>query len=425
MAVYGGRVKLAKEPGQSGIKYPTLANESAITKAMRIVDSNEALNVLVAELGKAPYLALDTEFLRDQTYYPKLCLIQVAAPQLDGHGVEAIIDPLAPGLELAPFYDLLKRDDIVKVLHAARQDIEIFFLQGGVLPHPLFDTQVAAMVCGFGDAASYETLARKIAHVEIDKSARFTDWSHRPLSKRQLEYALGDVTYLRVIYEWMKARLEKTGRAGWVAEEVAALQDPGLYRLDPEMAWKRLKPRTSSKKFLGLLAQLAAWREREAQARDIPRGRVLKDEALTEIAAHPPDSGEALERIRAVPRGFANSRLGKGLMEAVAAGREAPAPAYEGGQEARRRREPSPAAIDLLKTLLRLRAEAAGVAPRLIANAEDIERLAAEEDDGVAALHGWRAEVFGNDARLLRKGDLAIALENGEAVVVELEGESE
>jgi ribonuclease D len=278
------------------------------------------------------------------------------------------------------------------------------------------------MVCGFGDAASYETLARKIAHVEIDKSARFTDWSHRPLSKRQLEYALADVTHLRVIYEWMKAKLEKTGRAAWVEEEVRALQDPALYRLDPELAWRRLKPRTSSKKFLALLAALAAWREREAQARDIPRGRVLKDEALTEIAAHPPENGEALERIRAVPRGFATSRLGKGLMDAIAAGLQGQAP--EGAAEVhapRRRREPSPAAVDLLKTLLRLRAETAGVAPRLIANAEDIENLAAGEDAGVAALSGWRAEVFGNDARLLRKGELAIALENGEAVVVELE----
>ena len=391
---------------------------------MRIVDSGEALTALIADLSKAPYLALDTEFLRDQTYYPKLCLIQVASPDGDTAGVEAIIDPLAPGLDLAPFYELLKRPDIIKVLHAARQDIEIFYLQGGVLPNPLFDTQIAAMVCGFGDAASYETLSRKIAHVEIDKSARFTDWSHRPLSKRQLEYALADVTHLRVIYEWMKARLEKTGRSAWVAEEVSALQDPALYRLDPELAWRRLKPRSSSKKFLALLAAIAAWREREAQTRDIPRGRVLKDEALSEIAAHPPESGEALERIRSVPNGFANSRLGKGLMEALAAGATAPPPqGADTFQQPRRRREPSPAAIDLLKTLLRLRAEAAGVAPRLIANADDIERLAAGEDDGVPALAGWRAEVFGNDARLLRKGDLAIALENGEAVVVELEGE--
>ena len=385
---------------------------------MRIVETGEALAAFIAEVSGAPYLALDTEFLRDQTYYPKLCLIQAAAP-----GVEAIIDPLAPGLDLAPFYDLLRRPDIVKVLHAGRQDIEIFYLQGGVLPEPLFDTQIAAMVCGFGEAASYETLARKIARVEIDKSARFTDWSHRPLSKRQLEYALADVTHLRVIYDWMKARLARTGRAAWVAEEVAALQDPALYRLDPADAWKRLKPRTTNKRYLAMLAAIAGWREREAQARDIPRGRVLKDEALTEIAAHPPEDAEALERIRSIPKGFANSKLGKGLLDAIAAGRTAPPPEDAPAPPARRRREPSPAAIDLLKTLLRLRAEAAGVAPRLIANAEDIEKLAAGEDDGVAALTGWRAEVFGNDARLLRKGDLAIALENGEAVVVELEEE--
>jgi ribonuclease D len=388
--------------------------------AMRIVETNEALSAFVAELGQAPYLALDTEFLRDQTYYPKLCLIQVAAP-----GIEGIIDPLAPNIDLAPFYDLIRRPEIVKVMHAARQDIEIFYLQGGVLPDPLFDTQIAAMVAGFGDAASYETLARKIAHVEIDKSARFTDWSHRPLSKRQLEYAMADVTHLRVIYEWLKARLEKTGRSSWVAEEVAALQDPALYKLDPEQAWKRLKPRTTNKRFLAVLAALAAWREREAQTRDIPRGRVLKDEALTEIAAHPPETPEALDRIRAVPKGFANSKMGKGLMDAILQGVSGPPPegAVADNRQQRRRREPSPAVVDLLKTLLRLRAEAAHVAPRLIANAEDIERLAAHEDDGLAALHGWRQEVFGKDAIALRKGELAIAVENGEAVVVELEAE--
>jgi len=383
---------------------------------MRIVESTEALAALVTDLSGASYLALDTEFLRDQTYYPKLCLIQVACP-----GVEAIIDPLAPGMDLAAFYDLIRRPDIVKVLHAARQDIEIFCLQGGVIPDPLFDTQIAAMVCGFGDAASYETLARKVAKVEIDKSARFTDWSHRPLSKRQLEYALADVTHLRVIYEWMKAQLEKTGRAAWVTEEMAALQDPALYRQDPDNAWKRLKPRTTNKRFLAVLGCLAAWREREAQARDIPRGRVLKDEALSEIAAHPPENAEALERIRAVPKGFANSKLGKGLMEALAEGQKAPPPEMPAGEPRRRFREPSPAVVDLLKTLLRLRAETAGVAPRLIANADDIERLAAGEEDGIAALTGWRAEVFGKDAAALKRGELAIALENGEAVVVELE----
>jgi ribonuclease D len=383
---------------------------------MRIVDNTGALRILVGEMENAPYLALDTEFMRDQTYWPKLCLIQVAAP-----GVEAIVDPLAEGIDLTPFYDLLRKPGIVKVLHAARQDIEIFHHQGGMIPHPLFDSQIAAMVAGFGDAASYETLCRKIAHVEIDKSSRFTDWSRRPLSQKQLDYAIGDVTYLRKIYEYLKKDLERTGRSSWVEEEIAALQDPELYALQPDTAWKRLKPRSSNKRFLAMIAALAAWREREAQTRDIPRGRVLKDEALMEIAAHPPENAEALERIRAVPKGFANSRLGKTLMEAIEEGRNAKPPEPIEHDRPRRRREPSQAAVDLLKTLLRLRAEAVGVAPRLIANADDIERLAAEEDEGVPALHGWRAQVFGNDALALRKGDLAIALEGGEAVVVELE----
>lgn len=383
---------------------------------MRIVDSTPQLRALTSELAPAPYLALDTEFMRDQTYWPKLCLIQVAAP-----GIDAIIDPLADGMELAPFYELLKSPGIVKVLHAARQDIEIFHHQGGMIPDPLFDTQIAAMVCGFGDAASYETLCRKIAHVEIDKSSRFTDWSRRPLSQKQLDYAIGDVTHLRTVYDFLRKKLEQTGRSAWVQEEIAALQDPALYALHPEIAWKRLKPRTSNKRFLAMLSALAAWREREAQERDIPRGRVLRDEALTEIAAHPPETAEGLERIRAVPKGFANSRLGKGLIEAIQEGRSAKSPEPIEHDRPRRRREPSPAAIDLLKTLLRLRAEAVGVAPRLIANADDIERLAANEDEGVPALHGWRAQVFGNDAVALRKGELAIALEDGHAVVVELE----
>ncbi|HWA90371.1 MAG TPA: ribonuclease D [Rhizomicrobium sp.] len=385
---------------------------------MRIVETTADLQALTAELAGAPYLALDTEFMRDQTYWPKLCLIQVAAP---GHA--AIIDPLAPGMELAAFYELLKRPDIVKVLHAARQDIEIFAQQGGVIPEPLFDTQIAAMVCGFGDAASYETLARKLAKAEIDKSARYSDWSHRPLNKRQLEYAMADVTHLCTIYEAMTRMLAKSGRASWVEEEIEALRDPSLYRLDPKEAWKRLKPRTTNKRFLGMLATLAEWREREAQTRDMPRGRVLKDEALTEIAAHPPEGPEGLERIRAVPKGFAASRMGKGLLEAIEQGRHAHAPEGIEPRPQQRRREPNPAAVDLLRTLLRLKAEEIGVAPRLIANAEDIERLAAQDDDGVAALHGWRAAVFGHDAIALRNGSLAIALEKGEAVVVELEDE--
>jgi len=383
---------------------------------MRIVQTTAELTSLTKELEQAPYLALDTEFMRDQTYWPKLCLLQVAGP-----AAQAIIDPLSSELDLSPFYELLKLPRIVKVLHAARQDIEIFFHQGGVIPDPLFDTQIAAMVCGFGDAASYETLTRKLADAEIDKSARFTDWSRRPLPQRQLEYALADVTHLRTVYEKLSIRLERSGRAAWVQEEIATLQNPNIYQLDPSQAWKRLKARTSSKRFLAMLAAIAEWRERESQTRDVPRNRILNDEALLEIAAHPPDSPEGLDRVRAVPRGFAASRLGRGLLDAVDVGREAPAPEMEESGRPRRKREPSPSSVDLLKTLLRLKADAAGVAHRLIASADDIERLAAHEDEGVAALQGWRAEVFGHDAIALRKGDLALALEDGEAVVVELD----
>ena len=380
---------------------------------MAIIDTTEALDALMTELRSASYVALDTEFMRDQTYWPRLCLMQVAAP-----GIEAIIDPMAEGIDLASFYDLLRAPGILKVLHASRQDIEIFYIQGEVIPDPLFDTQIAAMVCGFGESASYETLARRLAHAEIDKSARFTDWSRRPLSKRQLEYALADVTHLRVVYEALAKQLERTGRAAWVEEEIAALKEPSLYKLDPALAWKRLKPRTANKRFLALLACVAAWREREAQARDQPRNRILKDEALLEIAAHPPETAQALEHIRTIPKGFAASRMGKALLDEVARGADAEPPPELEAVRARRKREPSPSAVDLLKTLLRHCAEAARVAPRLIADAEDIERLAAHEDDGVPALHGWRAEVFGNKAIALRDGKLALALEKGEAVLV-------
>ncbi|HEX4077727.1 MAG TPA: ribonuclease D, partial [Rhizomicrobium sp.] len=233
---------------------------------MRIVDTPAGLEALAAELSGAPYITVDTEFLRDQTYWPKLCLLQIASPT-----VAAIVDPLADGMDLAPLYPILRAPGTVKVFHAARQDIEIFWHMAGIIPDPLFDSQIAAMVCGFGDSASYETLARKLAHVEIDKSARFTDWSRRPLSNKQLEYALADVTHLRVIYEALAKELARAGRESWVVEETNALKSQDLYELDPANSWKRLKPRTSSKKFLALLAAIAAWREREAQARDIPR----------------------------------------------------------------------------------------------------------------------------------------------------------
>ncbi|HEX3484338.1 MAG TPA: ribonuclease D [Micropepsaceae bacterium] len=382
---------------------------------MRIVTETGELKELSAELEQGPYVAIDTEFMRDQTYWPKLCLIQAAGP-----GVEAIIDPLAEGIDLTPFHRLLAAKSVVKVFHAARQDVEIFHHQGGVIPNPLFDTQIAAMVCGFGDSASYETLVRKLAKADIDKSARFTDWSRRPLSKRQLEYALADVTHLRQIYEILSKELEKTGRAKWVEEEEATLTDPATYRLDPVEAWRRLKPRTGNKRFLQVLAGIAAWREREAQTRDVPRNRILKDEALLEIASHPPPDAEHLGQIRALPNGYANSRAGKALMNALKESLASPPPELMLPPERRSRHsDPSPAALDLLKTLLRLRATQYRVAPRLVAGSDDLERLAAGENEGIAALHGWRAEVFGNDAVALREGRLAIALENGEAVVIE------
>src|SRR5947199_2052946 len=359
---------------------------------MHIVETTADLEQLAAELARAPYIALDTEFMRDQTYWPKLCLMQVAAPG----GPAAIIDPLANGIDLSPIYRLIGKPDLIKVLHAARQDIEIFWHQGDVIPDPLFDTQIAAMVCGFGDSASYETLVRKLTNADLDKSARFTDWSRRPLSDRQLEYALGDVTHLCQVYEKLERELQRTGRESWVKEEIAALKSEDLYELDPANAWKRLKPRTTNKRFLAVLSAIAAWREREAQTRDVPRNRVLRDEALLEIAAHPPDSAEGLERMRAVPKGFAASRSGKALIDAIAEGLSAPPPKPLPLDRPRRVREASPGTVDLLKTLLRLRAEEAKVAPRLIASSDDIERLAAFEDGDVSALHGWRAEVFGH-----------------------------
>ena len=381
---------------------------------MRIITETADLKGFVAELESGPFAAIDTEFMRDQTYWPKLCLIQAAGPES-----AAIIDPLSKGMDLSPLHHLLATKKVMKVFHAARQDIEIFHHQAGVIPEPLFDTQIAAMVCGFGEAASYETLVRKITRSEIDKSARFTDWSRRPLSKRQLEYALADVTHLREVYHTLSKELQKTGRSHWVEEEEATLKDPVTYRLDPEDAWRRLKPRSNNKRFLTVLIAVAAWREREAQSRDVPRNRILKDEALLEIAAHPPTTIEALAEIRAIPTGYAQSRAGKAIVAAVKEGLEGKLPDRMPPPERPRIGEPSPAVLDLLKTLLRLKAHQFRVAPRLVADSEDLERLALGDDDEVAALHGWRAEVFGRDAIALREGRLAIALENGEAVVIE------
>src|SRR5262249_21805546 len=307
---------------------------------MRIITETADLQGFAAELEKGPFVAIDTEFMRDQTYWPKLCLIQAA-----GTESAAIIDPLAPDLDLSPLYNLLSAKKVMKVFHAARPATQIFHTQATPIPVPPFDTQIAAMVCGFGDSASSETLVRKITNSEIDKSARFTDWSRRPLSKRQLEYALADVTHLRVVYETLSHELEKSGRAGWVEEEEATLKDPATYRLDPNESWRRLKVRSTNRRFLAVLAEVAAWREREAQPRDSPRSRVRKDEALLEIAAHPPTDAEALERIRAIPNGYANSRGGKALLACVKEALEHPRTDIEIVPERKRTREPSPAAL--------------------------------------------------------------------------------
>src|ERR1700733_13639175 len=276
---------------------------------MNLITDSAALAKFCERQKGADYIAIDTEFMRERTYWPILCLVQVAGPE-----EAAAIDALAPGIDLSPLLAVMADPEMLKLFHAARQDLEIFFHLSGAVPKPLFDTQIAAMVCGFGDSASYETLVRKLAKADIDKSARFTDWSRRPLSKRQLEYALADVTYLRLVYELLSKELVKTGRARWVEEEEATLTDPATYRLDPSEAWRRLKPRGGNKRFFQVLAGVAAWREREAQTRDVPRNRVLKDEALLEIASHPPPDAEHLGQIRALPNGYANSRAGKALM---------------------------------------------------------------------------------------------------------------
>ncbi|NWH09035.1 MAG: ribonuclease D [Alphaproteobacteria bacterium] len=384
---------------------------------MHIITSTAALTAVISRFAGSAFVALDTEFMRDQTYWPKLCLIQAATPD-----EAVIIDPLAPGIDLEPFFGLLKDASILKVFHAARQDVEIFFHMTGAIPAPLFDTQVAAMVCGFGESVSYETLARKLANAQIDKSSRFTDWAKRPLSDKQLDYALGDVTHLCRVYQGLSAELAKTGREQWVREEIEILTSTSTYTLHPEDAWRRLKTRSTSRRFLGVLMAVAAWREREAQERDVPRGRILKDEALVEVAAQAPKSVAELDALRAVPRGFAQSRLGAPLLAAIREGLAAPLDSIPSPE----RYEPLPDGlqplIDFLKLLLKARAEMFGVAPRLVANADDIERLAAEDDPDIPALQGWRREVFGEAALELKRGRIAFTVRDGKVVAVPVEG---
>jgi len=385
---------------------------------MQPITSTDELASLCERLAAAEFVTVDTEFLRDNTYYPKLCLVQVA----DDDGAFAI-DPLAEGIDLKPLMDLLANENVLKVMHACRQAMEIFHqMMDGALPAPIFDTQVAAMVCGFGDSVGYETLVSKITKAQLDKSARYTDWSKRPLSDTQITYAIGDVTYLRDIYRTLKAELERENRVSWVEEETAMLREPELYFVDPAEAWKRLKVRTNKPRFLGILMALAEWRELQAQERDLPRNRVAKDETLFEIAAHPPKDVAGLDRIRSIPKGFSRSRAGKTLMEALEKGLNMPESELPQIERAKPRPATPPMA-DLLKVLLKIKCQEAKVASRMVANSADIENWAAVPTTDIKAMHGWRYEIFGRDAEKLMRGDLALTAHKGDIEVVELESE--
>jgi ribonuclease D len=382
---------------------------------MTLITDSGALAEFCARQKGVEFITVDTEFMRERTYWPVLCLVQVAGP------AEAVaIDALAPGIELAPLLTLLNDPAILKVFHAARQDLEIFFHLSGAVPLPLFDTQIAAMVCGFGDSASYETLVRKLAGAPLDKASRFTDWSHRPLTSRQIEYALGDVVHLRTVYERLQQRLARNDRTSWFAEEMAALTDETLYRVEPEVAWHRFRLRgRADSKFLAVLRSLAAWREAAAQQRDLPRGRIIKDEAVLEIAAHVPKTIEALSRTRSLGKGVAEGKLGGEILEAVRRGLAEPG-TIELLTPARAEAAPGLGPlVELLRVLLKHRCEAHQVAQKLLASADDLEAIAADDNSPVPALSGWRYEIFGKDAIALKHGRLALTVRDNRIALVE------
>jgi ribonuclease D len=384
---------------------------------MPILDDSAAVAAFCARLQDAPFITIDTEFMRERTYWPQLCVVQIAGPDQ-----AESIDALADGIDLTPVFDLLGNEKIRKVFHAARQDVEIFYHLTGKIPAPMFDTQVAAMVCGFGDAAGYETLVRKLANARVDKSARFTDWSHRPLTERQLDYALADVTHLRVVYEKLSRTLERNGRRAWLDEEMAVLADPKTYDMEPSNAWRRIKTRAPKPRFLAILRELAAWREREAQRKDVPRNRILRDEALLEIAHHEPGSVDELARTRGFGRKQAEGRTGADLLEAVARGKAAPESEYpEPPNRPDLPRGIGPIA-ELLKVLLKMKCDEHDVAARLIATSDDIDQISAFGANAeVPALHGWRRQVFGDDALALMRGNLGLVVLGRKLELVELE----
>jgi ribonuclease D len=371
----------------------------------RFLTSSEELAALCERLRQEPFVTVDTEFMRERTYWPELCVVQLA-----GREEVAVVDAQAEGMDLAPLGELLADPAVVKVFHAARQDVEIFLLRFGAVPTPLFDTQVAAMVAGFGDQASYDSLVRALAGASIDKAHRFSDWSARPLSAAQIAYAAADVTHLRQVYLRLREKLLNEGRLDWVAQEMDALLEPSTYITEPSEAWERLKPKTSNRRFLGVLKAAAAWREAEAQRINIPRGRLVKDETLLEVAASAPETAEQLARARGISEGFARGKSGAGLLAAIADAKALPEEAMPLPLEARKGAGASPALVALLKVLLAAAAEAHHVAPRLIADTEDLERLAAEAEPDLRCLQGWRREVFGADALALKQGRLALGV---------------
>jgi ribonuclease D len=380
---------------------------------MNLITTTADLAAACERMSRHAFITVDTEFLRETTYYPLLCVAQMATSD-----EAVVIDALAQDLSLAPFFELMANEGVLKVFHAARQDIEIVWHQAKLVPHPIFDTQVAAMVLGYGDSISYDQLVHRITGDVIDKSNRFTDWSRRPLSAAQVTYAISDVTHLREVFLSLSADLQSRGRSEWVGEEMEILSSPDTYRADPESAWERLKTRVRKPRELSVLMEVAAWREREAQSRDVPRGRVLKDEAIGDIAMHAPTTTERLATLRSLPRGFERSKWGAEIIEAVKRGL-ARNPAELPRLDKPRQGLNGSATVELLKVLLRMASEQHGVAAKVIATVEDLERIAVDDRANVPALHGWRREMFGEQAIALKRGRLALAVDRGRVVAVE------
>jgi ribonuclease D len=391
----------------------TAQDQARLAPAMDLITTTEELAAVCGRMARHPFVTVDTEFLRETTYYPLLCVAQMASPD-----EAVVIDALANGIDLGPFFDLMADEKVVKVFHAARQDIEIVWNMAKKIPHPIVDTQVAAMVLGYGDSISYDQLVQRITGDMLDKSHRFTDWTRRPLSDAQITYALSDVTHLRAVYLKLAEDLDKRKRTDWVEAEMNVLTSPETYRMEPERAWERLKSRVRKPKDLAVLMEIAAWREREAQTRDVPRSRVLKDDALGDIAIQAPTSIERLGSLRSLPKGFERSRWGEQIVDAVKRGLARDPKTLP--KLDRFRPAPSGAAtVELLKVLLRMTAERHGVAAKVIATVDELDRIAADDEADVPALKGWRRELFGEKALALKHGKLALAVEKGRVVAVD------